>query len=180
MEGISIHDNFLPKEEQDFVINYCLESPYFSGITDNPDTPATGMYSPIYEDHSVFDSLKITEKLDPHKLFNIFESKIQQQFSHLIENMILGEMYFNSFAPTEIPYFHIDIDAKNKGTTFLYYANQEWNMHDGGETQFLINDEIYGVLPIPNRMIVFDASILHRATSFRNRFRFTLAARYST
>ena len=180
MKGISIHDNFLSKEDQDFVIEYCLQSPYFSGITDNPDTPATGMYSPIYENGAVVNLLKVTDVLNPPRVFDLFHSRFQKEFSSLTVNMKLAEMYVNSFAPTELPYFHIDIDDNNEGRTFLYYANQDWNVNDGGETQFLIDDEIYGVLPIPNRMVTFDAKILHRATSFRNRFRFTLAARYST
>ena len=47
-----------------------------------------------------------------------------------------------------------------------------------GETQFLIDKEIRGILPYPNRMIQFDASIQHRATSFTNTHRFTLAVKY--
>jgi hypothetical protein len=180
MEGISIHDNFLSKEDQDFAIEYCLQSPYFPGITDSYDTPATGMCSPIYENNSLVRPSEIRDVLNPTKIFNLFQSKITEQFSSSIINMRLTEMYVNSFSPTEIPYFHIDIDEHEEGRTFLYYANQEWNMNDGGETQFFINNELYGVLPIPNRMVTFDAKIPHRATSFRNRFRFTLAARYST
>ena len=53
-------------------------------------------------------------------------------------------------------------------------------VHDGGETQFLIDDEIKGVLPLPNRIIGFDANLLHRATSFRDNHRFTLAAKFSS
>jgi hypothetical protein len=48
----------------------------------------------------------------------------------------------------------------------------------GGETQFVIDDEIKGVFPIPNRMVMFNANILHRATTFRSRHRFTLAIKY--
>jgi hypothetical protein len=180
MKGISIHDNFLSKEEQDFVMEHCLQAPYFSGITDNPGTPATGMYSPIYENGSVVNLLEVTKTFDPDRVYNLLHSKVVKDFSSSIVNMRLAEMYVNSFAPTEIPYFHVDIDDYNEGQTFLYYANQEWNMNDGGETQFLIDDEIYGVLPIPNRMVTFNAKILHRATSFRNRYRFTLAGRYCT
>lgn len=180
MKGITIHDNFLSKEDQDFVMEHCGEAPYFSGITDNPDTPATGMYSPIYEKDAVVNQLKVTETYNPNRVHNLFHSRVMREFSSSVENMRLGEMYVNSFAPTEIPYFHFDIDEHNEGRTFLYYANREWHMNDGGETQFLIDDELYGVLPIPNRLVIFDAKILHRATSFRNRYRFTVAMRYST
>jgi hypothetical protein len=179
MKGISIHDNFLSKEDHNFVIDHCLKAPYFSGITDNPDTPATGMYSPIYEKDAVVNLLKSKGELDPDRIFNLFHPRVMKDFSSSVQNMKLVEMYVNSFAPSETPYFHIDVDADCEGHTFLYYANQEWSRDDGGETQFLIGDELYGVLPIPNRMVHFDAKILHRATSFRNHFRFTLAVRYS-
>ena len=84
-------------------------------------------------------------------------------------------MYVNCFAPCENPYFHTDGDT---GITFLYYANNSWNPNDGGETQIIVNDEIKGILPLPNRIVGFDASLLHRATSFRFKHRFTLAAKF--
>ena len=50
---------------------------------------------------------------------------------------------------------------------------------DGGETQFLIDDEIKGVLPLPNRIVGFDSNLLHNL-SFRDNHRFTLAAKFSS
>ena len=61
-----------------------------------------------------------------------------------------------------------------------YFTNHVWGVHDGGETQFLIDDEIKGVLPLPNRIVGFDSNLLHRATSFRDNHRFTLAAKFSS
>jgi Rps23 Pro-64 3,4-dihydroxylase Tpa1-like proline 4-hydroxylase len=89
-------------------------------------------------------------------------------------------MYINCFAPSENPYFHIDCcDEKDDNeVTFLYYPNETWDLDDGGETQFFINERIYGVAPIPNRLIYFNANILHRATSFRDRHRFSIALKY--
>ena len=84
-------------------------------------------------------------------------------------------MYVNCFAPSENPYFHTDGDD---GVTFLYYVNDRWELNDGGETQIIVNDEIKGILPLPNRIVGFDASLLHRATSFRFKHRFTLAAKF--
>jgi hypothetical protein len=54
----------------------------------------------------------------------------------------------------------------------------EWDVNEGGETQFYIDENIYGITPVPNRMVIFDASILHRATSFRSSHRFTVAIKY--
>ena len=65
----------------------------------------------------------------------------------------------NCFAPSETPYFHTD----GKGITFLYYPNLEWNLQDGGETQFYVDGNILGVPPAPNRLVMFDGEIVHRA-----------------
>ena len=42
------------------------------------------------------------------------------------------------------------------------------------------NDKVIGIPPHPNRAICFDASILHRASSFREGHRFTLAVKYQS
>ena len=65
-----------------------------------------------------------------------------------------------------------------EGITFLYYPNWEWELQEGGETQFYIDGNILGVPPVPNRLVVFDGMIQHRATSFRNKHRFTIAIKY--
>ena len=82
------------------------------------------------------------------------------------------------FRPNEASHFHTDCKLENTYTG-LYYANtEEWNYDEGGETQFLIDDEIYGILPKPNRMILFDSRLLHKATPFRDRHRWTIALKY--
>jgi hypothetical protein len=70
------------------------------------------------------------------------------------------------------------VDGPPGEITFLYYPNICWNLNDGGETQILVDDQIYGILPIPNRIIKFDASLLHRATAFRDTHRFSVAIKY--
>ena len=55
----------------------------------------------------------------------------------------------------------------------------EYNeLNEGGETQFLISNEIKGILPIPNRMVIFNGLIYHKATSFRNQHRYTIAIKF--
>ena len=51
-------------------------------------------------------------------------------------------------------------------------------MNELGETQFYMDDMIYAIPPIPNRMIMFNAHIKHRATSYRSLHRFTIAIKY--
>ena len=85
-------------------------------------------------------------------------------------------MYINYFSPLENPFFHTD--GSNGDITFLFYLNDKWEIDDGGETQFYFNHTIYGVPPLNNRLVYFDADIIHKATSFRNKSRFTIAIKY--
>ena len=154
--GIEIYDDFLSSDLQNLVWEYCLESSYTYGEYDTPETPPTGMVHEI-------------EGNDIYKLF-------YEETKDLVpKNFNLYRMYINCFAPTECPYFHTD----GEGITFLYYPQYTWDIDVGGETQFVIDNEIKGVFPIPNRLVMFDGNILHRATTFRNKHRFTVAIKYS-
>ena len=160
MNSIEIRDNFLEEADAKRVLEYCFQSLYHYGECDMDDTPPTGMVHEIEEDEDIY---------------RLFESKIKNYYRY-VKKLNLDRMYVNCFAPSENPYFHTDGD---KGVTFLYYVNDQWTLNDGGETQILIDDEIRGVLPLPNRIVGFNANLLHRATSFRNRHRFTLAVKFA-
>ena len=159
MNEVNVCDNFLTDQEKNFVWQYCLDCQYTYGETDNGVNIPTGMVHNISESSQIYD---------------LFEKKIQQAVPK-ITAMKLYRMYINCFAPSENPYFHTDGQT---GITFLYYPNQNWNLNDGGETQFYIDGNIYGIVPEPNRLVMFDAAISHRATSFRNNHRFTVAIKY--
>lgn len=156
---INYQDNFFSEREHKLIYNYCLNATYTFGETDDVDTPETGLVHNIPEDEF---------------LYKLFKKKLSD-FDPQLGSMKLYRMYINCFAPTENPYFHIDGE---NGLTLLYYPHEEWNLNEGGETQFYVDDDIYGITPIPNRMVIFDASILHRATSFRSSHRFTVAIKY--
>ena len=159
---INYIDNFLTEEQHNAVNQYCLNADYKYGESDRfDDTPPTGMVSDILDDSSVY---------------NILEENIFNKARELVEDKEIYRMYVNYFAPSENPYFHID--GGEGDITFLYYPNLKWCIDDGGETQFLVDKNLYGVLPIPNRLLLFDASIMHRATSFRQSHRFTVAIKY--
>ena len=111
--------------------------------------------------------------LESEKIYSLFESKLS--VVPFIKGRELYRMYVNCFAPSENPYFHTDGED---GYTFLYYPQKDWKLDDGGETQFIIDNNLYGILPEPNRMIMFEANIPHRATTFRDRYRFTVAIKY--
>jgi Rps23 Pro-64 3,4-dihydroxylase Tpa1-like proline 4-hydroxylase len=157
---INFADDFLSRKEHDIVADYCLNSKYDFGEVDDylSDYPPTGMVHEIPETHFIY---KLFRKRIHEKL----------EFTHGLK---LYRMYVNVFAPGERPYFHQD----GEGLTFLYYPNFEWDMQWGGETQFIVDNNINGIVPAPNRLVFFDGMIWHRATSFRDRHRFTLAIKY--
>ena len=154
--GIEIYDDFLSSDLQNFVWEYCIESSYTYGEYDTPETPPTGM----------------VHEIEGNDIYKLFYEKTKDLVP---KNFNLYRMYVNCFAPSECPYSHTD----GEGITFLYYPQHTWDIDMGGETQFVIDDEIKGIFPIPNRLVMFDGNILHRATTFRNRHRFTVAVKYS-
>lgn len=156
---INIFDNFFPEETAVSVNEYCKKSLYKYGEVDKTGSPPVGMICKLFE---------------TDEFYNYFNDTIKEKVD-LARKLNLYRMYINCFSPGEKPYFHVD---NCSGITCLYYTNLTWNEDDGGETQFLINGEIYGILPIPNRLVCFDATLLHKATSFRNDYRFTIAAKY--
>ena len=156
---INYDDNFLSQNEYESVLDYCINTEYSFGEVDDENLPPTGMVRNI-------------EKVE--MIYDLFSQRLEEKCSFL-KDMKLYRMYVNCFAPGENPYFHTD----GEGLTFLYYVNPEWNVQEGGETQFYVDDNVYGVSPIPNRLVMFNGMILHRATSFRSQHRFTVAIKYT-
>jgi hypothetical protein len=175
-------DNFLPDDKFVEVIRYCKSSTYLYGEVDEMENMGNdyfcvGMVHQMYPIHQ-FEG-KNAEIKNRNKIINLVSKECKSQFPE-IEDYDLTRMYVNCFAPCENPYFHIDSDLPDlKSYTCIFYVNDKWNLDDGGETQFYVNDIIYGVPPEPNRMVLFDGRINHRATSFRNRHRFTIALKYN-
>jgi hypothetical protein len=157
---IQVIDNFLSDEIHKDVFQKCINSPYTYGERDSNRTPPVGMVCNIRNDHYMWD---------------IFSKKISDKFPETLDKQIY-RMYINCFSPSENPYFHND--GPKGQITFLYYPHIYWDYDKGGETQFIMNDQIFGILPIPNRIVKFDAELLHKATSFRNNHRFTIAIKY--
>ena len=158
---MKVVDKFLETKDAEYVYKYCLTSSYTYGETDTDTTPPTGMVHEINK----------TERI-----YKLFKKRIQEVFTNL-QNVSINRMYVNCFAPSEKPYFHTD---GKKGITFLYYINDSWQLDDGGETQIIVDNEIKGILPIPNRLVGFDANLVHKATTFRNKHRFTIAVKVTT
>lgn len=160
MNDVQVSDNVFSQKNQDLILNYCEDCSYTYGETDDGKNPPTGMVHNIPKNEKVYE---------------LFAEQIAISVPET-QNMHLYRMYVNCFAPSENPYFHTDWEEG--GVTFLYYPTEKWNYNDGGETQFVVDGEIYGVVPLPNRLVYFDANILHRATAFRDKHRFTIAVKY--
>lgn len=157
---INFSDQFFTETEQKVIYEYCIRAPYHYGESDNGDNYMTGMVHNIPEIEFIY-------KLIAKTLYDRVE---------FIRNMRLYRMYINCFAPSEKPNFHID----GEGYTFLYYPHfEDIDLNEGGETQFLVDNNIYGIRPVSNRMVIFNGMIPHRATAFRSQYRFSIAIKYS-
>ena len=159
---IKVIDDFFSEDNANFVINFCRKADYHFGEVDEIGLPPVGFVAEIEKDTPIY---------------KLFTSAIEKECADIIKGLAVGRTYVNCFAPNENPFFHVDGES---GYTFLYYvpSGQYQGINDGGETQFFINNQITGILPIPNRLVAFDAFIPHRATSFRGAHRFTLAVKY--
>jgi hypothetical protein len=166
MQDLTVYDNLFSKDEMDKIINTMLcNCPFYYGERDSSYTPPSGL---------VCDFGKIHINPTIEKILNIFISKIYEKDEKL-KSMKLFRIYLNYFTPIENTYFHID--GENV-MTCLYYINPEHDVNEGGETQFLINNEIKGIQSKPGRLVIFDGSLKHRATSFRSHPRLTLAFKF--
>lgn len=171
MKGISVYDNILTPEETEKYRNMLLRNcPFAYGERDNPNTEPTGV---------VCDFTKLINSggtLGP-AFNNMLENLLNNIYKNneSLKNMNLYRMYLNLFIPNENPSFHTDGDNT---ITCLYYLNPLYNLNEGGETQFLIDEEIKGVISKPGRLAIFDGGLEHRATSFKTKPRLTMAFKF--
>ena len=166
---LEVIDDFFISNDYLNVVKYCCEADYYWGERDTEQSSPTGMV------HEIYDCKDKPVEENNQWIYDLFF----ENTNHLCPNLKLYRMYVNSFAPGENPYFHTD-SVDSGDLTFLYYVpSANWDINDGGETQFYYNGDMVGVTPVPNRMVYFDATILHRATSFRDRWRWTVAIKFS-
>ena len=167
MANYSIHDDFLSLDEQKSVQEHCINAEYKWGETDTAITRPIGVVN------------EITGGVI-HELFRVKTKKIVEENKYLIEykeeEFKLYRMYVSCMAPREMPYFHTD---GPNCITLIYYPQPDSKTDDGGETQILSdNKTIDGILPVSNRIVILDGNSEYRATSFRNRHRFTITIKY--
>jgi hypothetical protein len=111
---------------------------------------------------------------------NLSENSITYQALHEeLRKLFAGDwkidrIYVNRFQPKEVPRFHYDGEVL---TCLLYPDPVEWHPDEHGETQLLVNGEIRGILPLANRLLIFDGRLMHRATAFESQVRHTVATK---
>jgi len=106
----------------------------------------------IYEDS---DWIPISQSKSFISIFNLVKD-------HIKKNCSLGRIYFNRQKPCVDGCLHTD---EGDYTALLYVSEyeKEW----GGFTQFFYSESKQEyVLPVPNRLVIFDASIQHKGFGF--------------
>ena len=166
-------DNVLKRSEVELINTELPNLNYIVGEKDTPTTPPVGMVADYSQSlgHPLLQ--KVAEKID------------------CLQDLKLQRSYVNLFSPGQNAYYHQD-DSKY---TLMYYPNLEWQINDGGETKFILDNEhtkmpgidfentdklpvILGIAPIPNRLVLFEGDIPHSATGFRNGYRYTCVFKY--
>jgi|TARA_R100000455_G_C6272055_1_gene128604 hypothetical protein len=158
MKHVDIFDKLVSKQQIEEIYNFCKNQSYKRIEDDGPGTPLTGLTSNLELDNDLVKFLL--------KVTNTSKEK-------------LSRAYINLFIHDEKPYYHQD-NPEPGGRTLIYYVNpQPKYFNDLGETFFIIDDEIYGVLPVPGRIIIFDSEVWHKATPLRDDDRYTVALKWS-
>jgi hypothetical protein len=159
MENITVYDDILsPTDTSKYIEMIFGMCRFFYGEVDNENTPPTGM---------VCDFTNMGEHIHPgiKTLLNTLLNKIYEK-QPTLKDIQLYRVYVNLFTPNENPYFHID--GENT-ITCLYYLNPQLSYDEGGETQFIVDEDIKVVCSKPGRLAVnFLKCGTHALKSYQN------------
>lgn len=118
-----------------------------------------------HSDYFVFDH-NVMPFIERHPHIKVIWNEVQKQ----IGQKCLIRAYINAYTFGTDAYFHKDDDKMHEGKTIvsktiIVYLNDEWNPDWGGETTILGDDQEieYSVFPKKNRVLFFDAQLLHSA-----------------
>jgi Rps23 Pro-64 3,4-dihydroxylase Tpa1-like proline 4-hydroxylase len=81
--------------------------------------------------------------------------------------------HVNLYLPSIMPYYHTD-RTDIESLTCLLMLNDSFDWNDGGEFKIVLNDELLSIAPKNGRIIVFSGDLLHSASTFRDKFRYTV------
>lgn len=147
------HDNVITQSRTEYLydtIRYTCKWNY--GEVDDVGLPPTGLICNLFNNGQ-------WEYKEIHDELFVGLVKVDPWF----ETAKLQRSYINMFRPNEEANIHID----GQCITALFYINPYMQMNHGGETQFFVDGDMVGSLPYPNRMVIFDGMIPHKATPFR-------------
>jgi len=156
------YNNFLSKEDSDFVYNECqFKTHYIYGERDHPSLPPTGMVKRIEPGNAIYD---------------LIINKINKKFiSTLTHSVRQTQTYINFFHPKEHAYFHKDGHC----LTYLYYpGDSSYDDDQDGYTIFDYGNITYAEKPIPNTLVRFYGNIRHKASPFRTENRYSVVTKY--
>jgi hypothetical protein len=88
-------------------------------------------------------------------LLNIIKEKTNRDYE-------LYDVYANGHTFGTKGSFHIDWND-DRGRTFLFYANDVWDVDWGGKTMFDLGGDYYCHIPKPNSALLFPGMIPHAA-----------------
>ena len=168
-------NDFFPADIAEQIANYAnFHAQYRYGETDANDKPPSGLISDLF--YLIDNRNNITgenEKL----IYNYFTEYLNKKYIGVLDTYQIYRLYINSFAPREPAYFHTDAPKEADELTFIYYPLHcfDYNINQGGCTEFFLEEKIIGFLPYYNSIIKFDSHIEHRATAFKDQRRFTIA-----
>lgn len=165
---IEIYDNALSKQKHEQVFTLVRTKPYTRLELDNPDQKI----------HEATATYSVPKGPEYQMLINyLFEAS-----STNIDEYSCSRAYYNAFHFGDTPEFHTD-SSSDKDLTLLYYPNLQWHPKLGGETMFvqkgkqLANGLLHAIVPVPNRLVKFDPTLLHsaRAPLYQHLVRYSVA-----
>jgi hypothetical protein len=156
---IKIYDNVFSQKICNDVLDSIEKYPFYRTETDGPGLPKTGLSHNLYPDENLYELFfrTLVKK-------NILDVKKYKPY----------RVHLNLFLKNENCFFHVDSECE-QDITFIYYASKTDEINYTGNTDFILNNKIVSIPYVQNRMISFPANFTHRATSFHNKDRFSLA-----
>jgi len=166
MKELIVIDDFLSKEDHHKFYELTLKREWTPAY-DERDSPFTSPSG--YSSITSFEDGEVQLLLSQCAMHSQLETVIASYY---------WQSFYNKYDPKTPTYFHHDTEVG--GWTLIYFPDiSEYHYQMGGETQILVDNQIVGVLPLPNRLMAFDGSKMHKGTSFTNdQPRYSLAIQF--
>lgn len=149
-KDIVTYRNFLKPEDFDKVSNQLDKDKWSWGQSSIPVTEESDFITPFWY-------MVLEEEFFTDYLLGLIEKKTKQNYT-------LDRCYCNGMTHGMTGIFHTD-STKDNSRTALLYSNFSWQQDWEGKTVFYINGKTHYVDYIPNSLVIFPGSLLHRAES---------------